>query len=81
MERDWANLAAFESLCDGVYGGLHIAPFGPLKPAQEAVVIGMGKYDFKKVAANHCTGIPAVKKMIWGTRLSKEQAGSAPRVT
>jgi hypothetical protein len=24
----------------------------------------MGKYDFKKVAANHCTGIPAVKKMV-----------------
>ena len=46
------------------YGGLHIAPFGPLKPAQEAVVKGMGKYNFKKVAANHCTGIPAVKKMI-----------------
>ena len=48
----------------GVYGGLHIAPFGPLKPPQEAVVKGMGKYNFKKVAANHCTGIPAVKKMI-----------------
>ncbi len=48
----------------GVYGGLHIAPFGPLKPPQEAVVKGMGKYDFKKVAANHCTGLPAVQKMI-----------------
>ena len=48
----------------GVYGGLHIAPFGPLKPKQEAVVKDMGKYNFKKIAANHCTGIPAVQKMI-----------------
>jgi len=63
VERNWANLAVFESLCDGVKGGQDIAPFGPLKPAQEAVVIGMGKYDFKKVAANHCTGIPTVKKI------------------
>jgi 7,8-dihydropterin-6-yl-methyl-4-(beta-D-ribofuranosyl)aminobenzene 5'-phosphate synthase len=24
----------------------------------------MAKYNFKKVACNHCTGLPAVKKMI-----------------
>ncbi len=64
MERDWANFATFESCVNGVKDALHIAPFGPLKPPQEAVVIDMGKYNFKKVAANHCTGIPAVKKMI-----------------
>ena len=48
----------------GVYGGLHIAPFGPMKPKQEAMVKGMGKYNFKKIACNHCTGEAAVKKMI-----------------
>jgi 7,8-dihydropterin-6-yl-methyl-4-(beta-D-ribofuranosyl)aminobenzene 5'-phosphate synthase len=48
----------------GIYGGLHIAPFGPLKPKQEEMVRGMAKYDFKKIAANHCTGLPAVQKMI-----------------
>jgi 7,8-dihydropterin-6-yl-methyl-4-(beta-D-ribofuranosyl)aminobenzene 5'-phosphate synthase len=48
----------------GIYGGLHIAPFGPLRPNQEELVIGMAKYDFKRIAANHCTGLPAVQKMI-----------------
>lgn len=48
----------------GIYGGLHIAPFGPLKPEQEQVVKEMGKYNLKKLACNHCTGLPAVQKMI-----------------
>lgn len=48
----------------GVYGGLHIAPFGPLKEEQEQIVKGMAKYNFKKVACNHCTGLPAVEKMV-----------------
>jgi len=48
----------------GVYGGLHIAPFGPLDPKGEQIVKGMGKYNFQKVACNHCTGLAAVEKMI-----------------
>jgi 7,8-dihydropterin-6-yl-methyl-4-(beta-D-ribofuranosyl)aminobenzene 5'-phosphate synthase len=48
----------------GVYGGLHIAPFGPLKEGQEQIVKEMAKYNFKKVACNHCTGLPAVEKMV-----------------
>jgi 7,8-dihydropterin-6-yl-methyl-4-(beta-D-ribofuranosyl)aminobenzene 5'-phosphate synthase len=48
----------------GIYGGLHIAPFGPLKEKQIGWVKKMGEYGFKKIAANHCTGLPAVKKMI-----------------
>lgn len=48
----------------GLYGGLHIAPFGPLTPEAEKMVIGMGRYGFKKVACNHCTGLPAVQKMV-----------------
>ena len=48
----------------GIYGGLHIAPFGPLKPEQEQIVEQMRKYNFKKLACNHCTGLHAVQKMI-----------------
>ena len=48
----------------GLYGGLHIAPFGPLGEKQAGWVKKMGSYGFKKIAANHCTGLPAVKKML-----------------
>jgi 7,8-dihydropterin-6-yl-methyl-4-(beta-D-ribofuranosyl)aminobenzene 5'-phosphate synthase len=48
----------------GVYGGLHIAPFGPMNPQREHIVKGMAKYKFEKIACNHCTGEVAVKKMI-----------------
>lgn len=47
-----------------LYGGLHIAPFGPLNPEGEQVVTGMGKYNYKHIACNHCTGLPAVQKMV-----------------
>ena len=48
----------------GVYGGLHIAPFGPLKEQQAQLIKGMDKYGFNKIACNHCTGLPAVEKMV-----------------
>ena len=48
----------------GLYGGLHLAPFGSLAPENEAVVRDMGKYRLKRIACNHCTGLPAVKLMI-----------------
>jgi len=48
----------------GVYGGLHIAPFGPMNPKREFIVKEMGKYNFKKVACNHCTGLAAVEEMV-----------------
>ncbi|MCG7853082.1 MAG: hypothetical protein MIO92_11230 [Methanosarcinaceae archaeon] len=57
------KIAGSENLY-GVYGGLHIAPFGPLKEKQEQLIKGMAKYNFKKVACNHCTGLPAVEKMV-----------------
>jgi 7,8-dihydropterin-6-yl-methyl-4-(beta-D-ribofuranosyl)aminobenzene 5'-phosphate synthase len=47
-----------------LYGGLHIAPFGKLGEKQADWINKMGKYGFKKVAANHCTGLLAVKKML-----------------
>jgi 7,8-dihydropterin-6-yl-methyl-4-(beta-D-ribofuranosyl)aminobenzene 5'-phosphate synthase len=48
----------------GLYGGLHLAPFGTLAPPQEAVVRGMGKYGFRRIACNHCTGLAAVELMV-----------------
>jgi 7,8-dihydropterin-6-yl-methyl-4-(beta-D-ribofuranosyl)aminobenzene 5'-phosphate synthase len=48
----------------GLYGGLHIAPLGPMNPEREHIVKGMAKFNFKKIACNHCTGLVAVKKMI-----------------
>ncbi|MDM8556338.1 twin-arginine translocation signal domain-containing protein [Desulfococcaceae bacterium HSG7] len=49
----------------GIYGGLHIAPVeGRFRLNWEKTVKGMAKYDFKKIACNHCTGLVAVEKMI-----------------
>jgi 7,8-dihydropterin-6-yl-methyl-4-(beta-D-ribofuranosyl)aminobenzene 5'-phosphate synthase len=48
----------------GLYGGLHIAPFGPMNKDRVYIVEGMKKYDFKKIACNHCTGLVAVEKMV-----------------
>ena len=57
------NLTAAVKL-HGLYGGLHLAPFGPLAPVQEAVIRDMGRYGFERIACNHCTGLPAVELMI-----------------
>ena len=48
----------------GVYGGLHIAPFGPMNEKRAFIVKEMGKFNFKKVACNHCTGLAAVQEMV-----------------
>lgn len=56
------NLAGSERL-HGLYGGLHIAPFGPMTAAQEAMVRDMAQYGFERIACNHCTGLPAVELM------------------
>jgi 7,8-dihydropterin-6-yl-methyl-4-(beta-D-ribofuranosyl)aminobenzene 5'-phosphate synthase len=56
------NLAATARL-HGLYGGLHLAPFGPLQPPQEAMIRDMGRYGFDRIACNHCTGLPAVELM------------------
>ena len=57
------NLSASSKL-HGLYGGLHLAPFGPLAPAQEAMVREMKEYGFDRIACNHCTGLPAVELMV-----------------
>ena len=48
----------------GLYGGLHLAPFGPLKPEQEKIIGSLKQYHFREIACNHCTGEPAVQKML-----------------
>jgi 7,8-dihydropterin-6-yl-methyl-4-(beta-D-ribofuranosyl)aminobenzene 5'-phosphate synthase len=48
----------------GLYGGLHIAPFGQLGDQERSWIEKMGAYGFTRIAANHCTGLPAVQKMV-----------------
>ncbi len=48
----------------GLYGGLHIAPTGPIIQKRARHIKGMADYNFKKIACNHCTGVKAVEKMI-----------------
>ena len=47
----------------GLYGGLHIAPFGAMTDAQADIVRTLGRYGFQKIAANHCTGAAAIALM------------------
>jgi 7,8-dihydropterin-6-yl-methyl-4-(beta-D-ribofuranosyl)aminobenzene 5'-phosphate synthase len=62
MEVATGTLAAADRV-HGLYGGLHLAPFGPLEAAQEAIIRDMPKYGFERIACNHCTGLPAVELM------------------
>jgi 7,8-dihydropterin-6-yl-methyl-4-(beta-D-ribofuranosyl)aminobenzene 5'-phosphate synthase len=48
----------------GVYGGLHVSPFEDWDPKYDDLVISLGKYDFKKIGCNHCTGILCAKKFV-----------------
>lgn len=56
------NVSGGEKL-HGLYGGLHIAPFGPLNEKGAKMVRAMAKFGFEKMACNHCTGLPAVEMM------------------
>ncbi|HXP96554.1 MAG TPA: MBL fold metallo-hydrolase [Telmatospirillum sp.] len=62
MEVAASTLTAADKV-HGLYGGLHMAPFGPLAPAQEAIIRDMPKFGFERIACNHCTGLPAVELM------------------
>ena len=57
------NIAAEPTLL-GLYGGLHIAPFGSLTPEQERMIADMRRFGFRKIAANHCTGSAAIERMV-----------------
>jgi 7,8-dihydropterin-6-yl-methyl-4-(beta-D-ribofuranosyl)aminobenzene 5'-phosphate synthase len=48
----------------GLYGGLHIAPFGKLGYQKSGWIEKMGSYAFKRIAANRCASLPAGQKLI-----------------
>lgn len=48
----------------GLYGGLHIAPFEQWDPKLDSLISGLEALKLKKVAANHCTGLITIQKMI-----------------
>ncbi|MEM5787109.1 MAG: MBL fold metallo-hydrolase [Syntrophobacteraceae bacterium] len=48
----------------GLYGGLHIAPFEQWDAKLDPVISGLASLGLGKVAANHCTGLLAIEKMI-----------------
>jgi 7,8-dihydropterin-6-yl-methyl-4-(beta-D-ribofuranosyl)aminobenzene 5'-phosphate synthase len=48
----------------GVYGGLHISPFGDWGEKHEAVIQALRKYGIEQLGCNHCTGAKAVRRMI-----------------
>jgi len=57
-------LRVFLKMHDAVYRGLHLAPFGQLGDQERTWIDKMGAYGFTRIAANHCTGLPAVQKMV-----------------
>jgi 7,8-dihydropterin-6-yl-methyl-4-(beta-D-ribofuranosyl)aminobenzene 5'-phosphate synthase len=48
----------------GLYGGLHISPFEEWDPKLDGVITGLKAMKLQKVAANHCTGLITVQKMM-----------------
>ncbi len=48
----------------GIYGGLHISPFGEWGPAQEEMLDHLKSYRLERLACNHCTGVLTVEKML-----------------
>jgi 7,8-dihydropterin-6-yl-methyl-4-(beta-D-ribofuranosyl)aminobenzene 5'-phosphate synthase len=40
-----------------------VTGFGPIDDDREFIIKEMGKYNFKKIACNHCTSLAAVKRM------------------
>jgi 7,8-dihydropterin-6-yl-methyl-4-(beta-D-ribofuranosyl)aminobenzene 5'-phosphate synthase len=48
----------------GLYGGLHIAPLEQWDPKLDPVISGIEALKLSKVAANHCTGLITIQKMI-----------------
>ncbi|ADK83768.1 beta-lactamase [Desulfarculus baarsii DSM 2075] len=47
----------------GLYGGMHIAPFGEMAAEQEQAIDWLVEQKPCVVAANHCTGLAAIEKM------------------
>ena len=54
---------ATEPTLYGLYGGLHLSPFGPVTEEQDRIIADMRRFGFKMIAANHCTGSAAISRM------------------
>lgn len=48
----------------GLYGGLHICPFEQWDTKMDQVIADLAAVKLAIVAANHCTGLTAIEKMI-----------------
>lgn len=48
----------------GLYGGLHLAPYGTLSAEGAAAVDELGTAGWQRIACNHCTGEAAVARML-----------------
>ncbi len=48
----------------GLYGGLHISPFNDWDPKYDDLVIGLQKWDLKRIGCNHCTGLITANKFV-----------------
>jgi 7,8-dihydropterin-6-yl-methyl-4-(beta-D-ribofuranosyl)aminobenzene 5'-phosphate synthase len=48
----------------GLYGGLHICPFEQWDTKMDQVITGLAAMKLEVVAANHCTGMISIEKMI-----------------
>jgi len=62
LEYAKVNFDGFSAF-HGVYGGLHISPFGEWGPPQEEVLTKLQAFNVGMFACNHCTGETAVRKM------------------
>lgn len=62
LEYARQNLAGGQAM-HGLYGGLHLSPFGPLGPGAQEAIRGLAGYGLEKLAVNHCTGQKAVEMM------------------
>lgn len=48
----------------GLYGGLHLSPFEQWEAKLDPIIESLAAVGLEKVAANHCTGVRAIEKMI-----------------
>ena len=48
----------------GLYGGLHISPFDDWDPKYDDLVIGLKKWNLRRVGCNHCTGLITAQKFV-----------------
>ena len=76
IEYAKANIEGGDNIY-GIYGGLHLGPYGYLMKGAKETIEKLRKYRIPKVAANHCTGTEGIKAMInAGISLVKGREGN-----